>query len=149
MTKKNIQYGLPGMGRTMTLQAQGRRGFDGVVGLGRMTALRASTMVGNDGAEAPGRTRRRRGGSEEGDDGAGCREIFGGKFLQPDSMRESHWGLVFAKVTQWFIYRGTTIATGICDVIRAVATENHSSNGPLPSSDCCKCDPYIYCAILM
>jgi hypothetical protein len=139
MTKKNIQYGLPGMGRTTTLQAQGRRGFDGVVGLGRTTALRASTMVGT-------MVQRLRGGL---DDGAGCREIFGGKFLQPDSMRESHWGLVFAKVTQWFIYRGTTVAMGICDVIRAVATENHSSNGPLPSSDCCKCDPYIYCAILM
>jgi hypothetical protein len=52
-------------------------------------------------------------------------------------MIESLWRLGFGKVTQRFIYRGTTIATGISDVIRVVATENHSSDGPLPSSDRC------------
>jgi hypothetical protein len=38
---------------------------------------------------------------------------------------------------QRFIYRGTTVATGIINIIGAVATENHSSDGPLPSSDHC------------
>jgi hypothetical protein len=70
-------------------------------------------------------------------DGVGSREIFGGKFWQPDSVSESLRGLGFAKAMQRFIYRGTTIATGISDVIRAVATENHSSDGRLPSSTCC------------
>jgi hypothetical protein len=74
-------------------------------------------------------------GSEEVDDGAGSREIFGRKFWQPDGVSERLWGLGFAKATQRFIYRGTTVATGISDVIRVVATKNHSSEGSLRSSD--------------
>jgi hypothetical protein len=61
-------------------------------------------------------------GSGEVDDSAGSREIFGGKFWQPDGVSESLWGLGFAKVMQWFIYRGTTVATSIGDVSRAIAT---------------------------
>jgi hypothetical protein len=52
-------------------------------------------------------------------------------------MSESLRGIGFAKITQQLIYRETTIAMGISDFIRVVATENHSSNGPLPSLDCC------------
>jgi hypothetical protein len=59
-----------------------------------------------------------------------------GKFWQPDSVSESLRGLGFAKAQQ-FIYRGTIVATDISDVIGVVATENHSSVGPLPSSDRC------------
>jgi hypothetical protein len=75
-------------------------------------------------------------GSGEVNDSTGSREIFGGKFWQPDGMSESLQGLGFAKAVQRFIYRGTTIATYISDVIRAVATKNNSS-GPLPSSNRC------------
>jgi hypothetical protein len=71
------------------------------------------------------------------DDSVGSREIFGEKIWQPDGMSESLWGLGFAKAVQWFIYRGTKVATGINDIIGAIATENHSSDGPLPSSDRC------------
>jgi hypothetical protein len=74
-------------------------------------------------------------GSREVNDGAGSREIFGGKVWQPDGVSESLWGLGFAKVTQRFIYRGTTVATGISDIIEAVGTDTDSSDGPLPSSD--------------
>jgi hypothetical protein len=76
-------------------------------------------------------------GSGEVDDGAGSREIFGAIFWQPNGMSESLRGLGFTEATQWFIYRGTTIATGISDIIGAVATNNHSCDGPLPSSDQC------------
>jgi hypothetical protein len=76
-------------------------------------------------------------GSEEVDDGAGSREIVDGKFWQPDDVSQSLWELGFAKVVQWFIYRVTALATGIGDISRAVATENHSSNRRLPSSACC------------
>jgi hypothetical protein len=76
-------------------------------------------------------------GSEEVDDGAGSKEIFGRKFWQPDGVSESLRGLGFAKTVQQFIYRGTTVATSISGVIGAIATENHSSDGPLPSSDRC------------
>jgi hypothetical protein len=68
-------------------------------------------------------------GSEEVNNGAGSKEIFGRKVWQPDSVSESLRGLGFTNDTQWFIYTGTTVATGISDVIRAVATENHSSAG--------------------
>jgi hypothetical protein len=50
---------------------------------------------------------------------------------------KSLWGLGFANAIQQFIYRGTTIAVGISDVIRVVASENHSCNGPLVSLDRC------------
>jgi hypothetical protein len=70
-------------------------------------------------------------GSGEVIDGAGFREIFGGKFWQPDGVSESLRGLRFAKVMQQFICRGTTVATGISDIIGAIATENQSSDGPL------------------
>jgi hypothetical protein len=43
-------------------------------------------------------------GSGEVNDGTGSREIFGGKFWQPDGVSESLSGLGFAKVAQWFIY---------------------------------------------
>jgi hypothetical protein len=71
------------------------------------------------------------------DGGAGSRENFSGKFWQPDGVSESLRGLEFAKAVQRFIYRGTTVATGISYIIRAIATENQSSDGPLPSSDHC------------
>jgi hypothetical protein len=64
-------------------------------------------------------------------------QIFGGKFWQPNGVSESLRGLGFAETAQQFIYRGTTVATSISDVIGVVATENHSSDGPLPSSDPC------------
>jgi hypothetical protein len=66
-------------------------------------------------------------GSEEVNNDVGSKEIFGRKVWQPDSVSESLRGLGFTNATQWFIYTGTTIATGISDVIGAVATENHSS----------------------
>jgi hypothetical protein len=50
---------------------------------------------------------------------------------------ESLRGLGFAKAMQWFIDRRITVATGIGDVSRAVATENHGSNRRLPSAGCC------------
>jgi hypothetical protein len=53
-------------------------------------------VVGNDGVEALGRTRRWPGGSREVDDGTGSREIFSGKFWQPDGVSEILWGLGFA-----------------------------------------------------
>jgi hypothetical protein len=65
-------------------------------------------------------------GSWEVDDGAASREIFGRKFWQPNGLSESLWELGFAKTTQWFIYRGTIVATSISDVSRAIATENHN-----------------------
>jgi hypothetical protein len=45
---------------------------------------------------------------------------------------ESLQQLGFANAAQQFIYRGTIVATGIGDVSRAVATENHSSDERLP-----------------
>jgi hypothetical protein len=50
---------------------------------------------------------------------------------------ESLRGLGFVNAAQRFIYRGTIVATSISDVIEAVATENHSSDGLLSSSDHC------------
>jgi hypothetical protein len=50
---------------------------------------------------------------------------------------ESLRGLGFAKAAQWFIYWGTTVATVIGDVSRAIAAENYSSDGCLPSSAHC------------
>jgi hypothetical protein len=88
-------------------------------------------------------TRRLRGGLNDGtgsrevDNGVGSREIFSEKFWQPDDVSESLQGLGFAKAAQWFIYMGTTVATGISDIIRVIATENHSSDGLLRSSDRC------------
>jgi hypothetical protein len=76
-------------------------------------------------------------GSGEVDNGMGSRQIFSGKFCQLDGVSESLRGLGFAKAAQRFIYRGTTVATGIGDVSRAIATENHSSNGRLSSSTRC------------
>jgi hypothetical protein len=67
--------------------------------------------------------------SGEVDDGAGSMKIFSGKFWQPDGVSESLQGLGFAKASQWFIYRGAIVATCICDIIGAVATQNHSSDG--------------------
>jgi hypothetical protein len=64
-------------------------------------------------------------------------EIFCGKFWQPDSVSESLRGLGFAKAAQRFTYRGTIVAMGISDIIMAIATENHSSDGPQQSSDHC------------
>jgi hypothetical protein len=87
--------------------------------------------------------RRLRGGLDDGtgsgevDNGMGSRQIFSGKFGQLDGVSESLRGLGFAKTAQRFIYRGTTVATSIGDVSRAIATENHSSNGWLPSSTRC------------
>jgi hypothetical protein len=76
-------------------------------------------------------------GSGKVDDGAGSREIFGGKFWQPDGVSESLWELGFAMAAQQFIYRGTRVATGRGDIIKTVATENRSSDGRLPSSSRC------------
>jgi hypothetical protein len=136
-----------GSGRTMLLQAQERRRrlgdnacvVDSVTssGRGRWRHIRASIMVGNDGAEAPWRTRRWCRGSGEVDDGVGSSEFFCEKFWQLDSVSERLRRLGFTKATQRFVYRGTTVATCISDIIGAVATENHSSDGPLPSS--CHC----------
>jgi hypothetical protein len=76
-------------------------------------------------------------GFGEVDDGSGSREIFDGKFWEPDSMSESLQELGFAFSTQWFIYRRTIVATGIGDVSRVVATENHSSDGRMSSPAHC------------
>jgi hypothetical protein len=65
------------------------------------------------------------------DDGVGSRENFGRKFWQPDGVSKSLQGLGFAKVVQWFIYRGTTVATGIGDVNMVVATMIHISIAPI------------------
>jgi hypothetical protein len=53
-------------------------------------------------------------GSGEVDDVAGSREIFGGKFWQPDDVSESLWGLGFANTVQQFIYRRIIVPTGGC-----------------------------------
>jgi hypothetical protein len=76
-------------------------------------------------------------GSEEVDNNAGYREIFDRKFWQPDGVSESLRGLGFTNTMQRFIYKGTTLAMGISDVIGAITIKNHSRDGPLPSSDCC------------
>jgi hypothetical protein len=68
-------------------------------------------------------------GSGEVNNSASSKENFGGKFWQPDGVSESLQGLGFAEATQWFIYIRITVAMGINDVSRVVATENHSSNG--------------------
>jgi hypothetical protein len=81
------------------------------------------------------------------DDGAGSREIFSQKFWHPDGVSESLRELRFVKVAQRFIYIGSTVAMGIGDVSRAIATENHNSDGRLPSS-ARWCDSYIYIIIL-
>jgi hypothetical protein len=83
-------------------------------------------------------------GSEEVDDGVGSQETFGGKFWQPQGMSESLWGLRLVKAAQWFIYWGTTLATGMDDVSGPATTEDHSSDRWLTPSACCYCDPYIY-----
>jgi hypothetical protein len=41
------------------------------------------------------------------------------------------WGLGFAKVAQRFIYRGTTVATGIGDVSWTIATVIRISIAPI------------------
>jgi hypothetical protein len=69
--------------------------------------------------------------SGEVDDGAGSREIFGGKFWQPDGMSESLRRLGFANHAHQFIYRGTTVATCISDISRAVATMIRISIAPI------------------
>jgi hypothetical protein len=74
--------------------------------------------------------------SKEVDDGADSREIFDGKFCQPDGMSENLQGIRDVKVMQRFIYRRITVPTVIGDVSRPVATKNHSSNERLPSSAC-------------
>jgi hypothetical protein len=51
MTKENIQCSLAGLGRMTTLQAQGRRRFDGVTGSGRRE------LREDDGAADPGMAR--------------------------------------------------------------------------------------------
>jgi hypothetical protein len=76
-------------------------------------------------------------GSGEVGHGACAREIFGRKFWWPDGVCEGLRGLGFAEDAQRFIYRGTTVATSIGDVSRAIATENLSSKGRLPSLSCC------------
>jgi hypothetical protein len=68
-------------------------------------------------------------GSEEIDDGAGSWEIFGTKFWPPDGTSESLRELGFAKAAQRFIYRIIIVAMGIDDVSKAIASENHNSNG--------------------
>jgi hypothetical protein len=52
----------------------------------------------NGGAEALGRTRQWT-GSREVNDGVGSKEIFGGKFWQPDGVSESLQELGFGKAT--------------------------------------------------
>jgi hypothetical protein len=55
MTKKNIQYcSLMGMGRTTVLQAQGRRGFDGIVGSGASQGWRCRRLGEDDGTAGQG-----------------------------------------------------------------------------------------------
>jgi hypothetical protein len=76
-------------------------------------------------------------GSGEVDDSVGSREIFGGKFWQPNTVSESLRRLGFTMVVQLFIYRRITVEMDISDISRAVATENHNSNGWLPSAACC------------
>jgi hypothetical protein len=46
MTKKNIQCSLAGLGRTMALQPQGRRMFDGVVDFGRRRLGKDDSAMG-------------------------------------------------------------------------------------------------------
>jgi hypothetical protein len=145
------------LGRTTLLWAQERRHrlgdsacvVGGVIGSGRG---RWWHVKGLD----RGRERRRGGSGEDSttawrlqggfnnemysraiDDSADSREIFDGKFWQPDGVSESLRRLGFAKTTQQFIYRRITVAMGISDVNRAIATENHSSNRRLPSSAHC------------
>jgi hypothetical protein len=60
-----------------------------------------------------------------------------GKIWQPDGVSESLQGLVFAKAVEWFICRGTMVAMSISNVIGAIATANHSRDGPLASLDHC------------
>jgi hypothetical protein len=69
-------------------------------------------------------------GSGKVEDSAGSMEIFGRKFWQPDGVSKSLWGLGFAKATQQFIYRATTVATGISDAIGLVANATRISIAP-------------------
>jgi hypothetical protein len=70
-------------------------------------------------------------GSEEVDDVTGSKKIFGLKIWQSDGVNESIQGLGFAKVVEWFIYRGTIVATSIGDVNRVVATVIRISIAPI------------------
>jgi hypothetical protein len=70
-------------------------------------------------------------GFEEVDDVTGSKKIFGLKIWQSDSVNESLQGLGFAKVVEWFIYRGTIVATSIGDVNRVVATVIRISIAPI------------------
>jgi hypothetical protein len=72
--------------------------------------------------------------TKEVDDGAGSRENFGRKYWKPNGVSESLLGLGLAKAAQRFIYRRITVGMGNSDISMAVSTENHSSNGRLPSS---------------
>jgi hypothetical protein len=82
--------------------------------------------------------------SGEVDDSTSSREIFGRKLWLPDGVSDKLRGLGFAIAAQWFIYRGTTLAMGTGDISRPVATEDHNSDGQLPSLAHCYYDPYIY-----
>jgi hypothetical protein len=115
-------HSVVGSGRTTLLQVRerccglgdGAYMVDGVTGSGRRRwrRVRASTVVKTT-------ARRLRRGLN---DGTGSREA-------DDGVSESIKGLGFTKAVHQFIYRGTTVATEISDVIRAIATENHSSDG--------------------
>jgi hypothetical protein len=72
-------------------------------------------------------------GLGEVDDGTGSREIFSGKFWQPDGVSESLRGLWFAKAVHQFIYRGATVTMCIGHISRAVAIVIHISIAPLRS----------------
>jgi hypothetical protein len=150
-------HNVAGSGRTMLLRAQERRCglsdgacvVDGVTdsGLGRWRRVKGLDRGGEQwhgGSEDDSTmVRRLLGGlddgtcSEEVDDDVGSREIFGGKFWQPNGVSEILWGLGFAKGAQQFIYRRITVEMGIGDISRAIVTENHSSNGWLPSAAHC------------
>jgi hypothetical protein len=135
-------YNVVGLGTTTLLWAREQhRGLedgacvvDGITGLGRGRWQRVKgldhgrerrrSVFGEDSTMV----RRLQGGL---DDGVGSRENFGRKFWQPDGVSKSLQGLGFAKVVQWFIYRGTTVATGIGDVNMVVATMIHISIAPI------------------
>jgi hypothetical protein len=70
-------------------------------------------------------------GSEEVDDVTCSKKIFDLKIWQSDGVNESLQGLGFAKVVEWFIYRGTIVATSIGDVNRVVATVIRISIAPI------------------
>jgi hypothetical protein len=146
--------GITGSGRMMTLWARGWHRVDDVTGLGMERdwwhCRLGNNTYGLDGVTGSGLGNMvvcTEGSTGVGDDGLGAP----GNFLVGifGWWHEYHLrGLWFPKAAQLFIYRGTTLATGVGDFTSPVAIEDHSGNGRMKSSAPGYRHQYIYSAIM-